>query len=54
MLFISLISSANDTIIEQIKTHIEIFNKNSDIEIEFVPLKDFKKNKYYNGQSKSL
>ena len=46
-----MISSANDTIIEQIKTHIEIFNKNSDIEIEFVPLKDFKKNKYYNGPS---
>lgn len=46
-----MISSANDTIIEQIKQHIEIFNKNSSIEIEFIPLKDFKKNKYYNFYS---
>lgn len=46
-----MISSANDTIIEQIKIHIDIFNKNSLIDIEFIPLKEFKKNKYYNCHS---
>ena len=38
-----LISSANDSIITQIKEHIHTYNIGSDIEINFIPLKKFDK-----------